>query len=55
MPKITITTLANAADWHAHHALKAYRKREYDAYTRHIREADILRADAQILRGVLGR
>jgi hypothetical protein len=41
---MTTTTLANAADWHATMALKAYRKRDYENYTRHIRIADNLRA-----------
>lgn len=38
------TTISNAADWHATMAVKAYRKRLYDVYTRHIRIADALRA-----------
>lgn len=37
------TTLSNAADWHATMAIKAYRKREWDTYRRHIRIADKLR------------
>lgn len=37
------TTIANAADWHALQALKAYRKRDYKTFTRHIRIADQLR------------
>lgn len=39
-------TTANAADWHAAMALKAYRKRDYQTYTRHIRIADQLRETA---------
>jgi hypothetical protein len=38
--------LSNAADWHAHQALKAYRKKQYDTYRRHIRIADQLRSAA---------
>lgn len=41
---INMTTLSNAADWHATMALKAYRKRLYPDYVRHIRIADQLRA-----------
>lgn len=37
------TTISNAADWHANMALKAYRKRDYDTYVRHIKIADQLR------------
>ena len=37
------TTLANAADWHATMAMKAYRKRQWKDYRRHIRIADSLR------------
>jgi hypothetical protein len=40
---VNLTTLNNAADWHATMALKAYRKRLYKDYTRHIRIADALR------------
>lgn len=36
-------TLASVADWHATQALKAYRKRDYETFTRHIRIADDLR------------
>jgi hypothetical protein len=39
-----MTTALNTADWHATMALKAYRKRDYDTYVRHIRIADALRA-----------
>jgi hypothetical protein len=38
--------IINAADWHAHQAIKAYRKRLYKEYRRHIRIADELRRDA---------
>ena len=31
-----------AADWHGEMAMKAYRKRDYKTYTRHIRIADAL-------------
>jgi hypothetical protein len=41
---VNTTTLQNAADWHATMALKAYRKRDYETYTRHIRIADKLRS-----------
>jgi hypothetical protein len=40
---LNLTTLNNAADWHAHQAVKAYRKRLYKDYRRHIRSADDLR------------
>jgi hypothetical protein len=43
MTYISANTILNAADWHATQALKAYRKRDYSAYTRHIRIADDLR------------
>jgi hypothetical protein len=42
-----ITTTSNAADWHATMAMKAYRKRQYSDYRRHIRIADQLRATAR--------
>lgn len=45
---MTITSLNNAADWHARMALKAYRKRDYDVYTRHIKIADQLRYQAAV-------
>jgi hypothetical protein len=35
-------TLRNAADWHVTMALKAYRKRAYADYRRHIKIADSL-------------
>jgi hypothetical protein len=41
---VTITTLSNAADWHATMAMKAYRKRLYKDYRRHIVIADDIRA-----------
>lgn len=43
---MTTTTLNNAADWHARMALKAYRARDYDTFTRHIKIADGLREQA---------
>ncbi|MFI4971113.1 MAG: hypothetical protein ACHP7H_00420 [Hyphomicrobiales bacterium] len=46
MTYINMTPLQNAADWHANMALKAYRKRDYKTYTRHIRIADYLRSCA---------
>lgn len=39
---MTYTTVTNAADWHATQAMKAYRKRDYETYTRHIRLRDAL-------------
>lgn len=39
-------TILNAADWHANMAMKAYRKREWATYRRHIRIADKLRRSA---------
>lgn len=36
-------TIDNAADWHATMAMKAYRKKDYLTYTRHIRICDNLR------------
>lgn len=41
---MNLTTLRNAADWHAHQAIKAYRKRDYDTFRRHLCIADDLRA-----------
>jgi hypothetical protein len=38
-----MTILDATADWHATMALKAYRKRDYADYRRHIRIADDLR------------
>lgn len=37
-------TIDNAADWHATMAMKAYRKKDWKAYTRHIRICDDLRS-----------
>lgn len=39
---MTYETVSNAADWHATQALKAYRKRDYETYVRHIRIRDVL-------------
>jgi len=39
------TTLANAADWHGVQAVKAYRRKDMDAFVRHVRIADQLWAD----------
>jgi hypothetical protein len=41
---MTYVTLVNAMDWQATMALKAYRKRDYEAYRRHIRIRDALGA-----------
>ncbi len=40
---MSTTTINNAADWHATQALKAYRKKQWKDYRRHIRIADELR------------
>jgi hypothetical protein len=40
---INLLTLNNTADWHATMAMKAYRKKQWDAYRRHISIADSLR------------
>jgi hypothetical protein len=40
---MNLATLSNTADWHATMALKAYRKRQYGDYRRHIGIADDLR------------
>jgi hypothetical protein len=42
---VSQTTLSNTADWHATMAMKAYRKRQYNDYRRHIRIADALRQE----------
>ena len=42
------TTISNAADWHATMAMKAYRKKQWEDYLRHIRIADALRKPAYI-------
>lgn len=34
-----------AGDWHGNQAIKAYRRRDYDAYRRHARIAEILWKD----------
>jgi hypothetical protein len=44
MNYVSQITLSNTADWHATMALKAYRKRQYADYRRHIRIADELRS-----------
>lgn len=41
---ISAITFSNAADWHATMAMKAYRKKQWDAYRRHIKIADELRS-----------
>jgi hypothetical protein len=38
-----MTVIDRVADWHATLALKAYRKRDYETYVRHIKIADRLR------------
>lgn len=43
---ISAITIQNTADWHAHQAMKAYRKRLYEEYRRHIKIADELRSDS---------
>jgi cellobiose-specific phosphotransferase system component IIA len=40
---MSLLIIENTADWHAHQAIKAYRKKDYDAYKRHIDQADELR------------
>lgn len=45
---MNLTTTTNAADWHATMAMKAYRKRQYNDYRRHIGIADSLRAAAAV-------
>jgi hypothetical protein len=47
---MNITTINNAADWHANMASKAYRKRLYADYRRHIKIADTLRATASFMK-----
>jgi hypothetical protein len=37
-------TISNTADWHATMAMKAYRKKLWDDYRRHIAIADYLRS-----------
>jgi hypothetical protein len=41
---LNTTTVNNAADWHATQAIKAYRRRQYGLYRRHIKIADELRS-----------
>jgi hypothetical protein len=41
---MTTTTVNNTADWHAHQAIKAYRRRDDETYTRHIVQCDCLRS-----------
>ena len=41
---ISALTLSNAADWHATMAMKAYRKKQWADYRRHIKIADELRS-----------
>ena len=40
----TTARIGAVGDWHATMALKAYRRRDYETYTRHIRIADSLRS-----------
>jgi hypothetical protein len=40
-------TRQRAADWHATQAIKAYRRRDYDTYVRHIKMADQLRGESK--------
>ena len=44
MNYVSQITLYNTADWHATMAMKAYRKRLYKDYRRHIKIADDLRS-----------
>jgi hypothetical protein len=39
-------TLNGTADWHGNQAVKAFRRRDYDAYKRHIDRHDELRQQA---------
>jgi hypothetical protein len=36
------TRLSNAADWHGGQAVKAYRRKDMDAFVRHVKIADQL-------------
>ena len=36
-----------AADWHGNQAVKAYRRRDYEAYVRHVRIADKIWAEVK--------
>lgn len=40
-------TRMRAADWHGVQAMKAYRRRDYEAFTRHIRIADSIWGEAR--------
>lgn len=40
-------TRQRAADWHGNQAVKAYRKRDYAAYTRHAKIADKIWSEAR--------
>jgi hypothetical protein len=40
---ISYLTISNTADWHATMAMKAYRKKQWADYRRHIAIADFLR------------
>jgi hypothetical protein len=40
---MSLLQIGNTADWHATMAMKAYRKKQYDAYRRHITSCDSLR------------
>jgi hypothetical protein len=48
-PKVTTVHLSNAADWHGVQAVKAYRRKDMDAFVRHVRVADQLWADVRDL------
>lgn len=48
-PKVTTTALSNAANWHGLQAVKAYRRKDMDAFVRHVRIADQLWADGRDL------
>jgi hypothetical protein len=47
--RVTTTHLSNAADWHGLQAVKAYRRKDMDAFVRHVRVADQLWADVRDL------
>jgi hypothetical protein len=40
--QVTTVRLSNAADWHGTQAVKAYRRKDMDAFVRHVRIADQL-------------
>lgn len=46
-PKVTTLHLSNAADWHGTQAVKALRRKDLDAYVRHVRVADQLWKDVR--------